>query len=186
MPPVDTTPVLDSDTVVHIDNTTCQITSESPSELHCVTRGKVGTTTLFILGTLLIYGSIGFFAWSLPSGRLQLLLLITGALTFLIGAFFQWRGMVRRREMGTYVINHEDKTIRQGRGGRGWTFDAVSHLRLVQDVSDLTRLSLLPRFPTWLFVHLKDGKRIRIAKGSQEELQPILDWLQQAGVRNAE
>ena len=182
MSPVDQTPVMDSDTVVHLDNPNCLVTSDIPSELHCVTRGRVGTTTLFILGTLLIYGSIGFIAWSLPSGRLQLLLLSAGVLTFIIGAFFQWRGMVRRREMGTYILDQEQKTIRQGRGGKGWTFEAIAHLRLAQDITDLTRLSLLPRFPTWLFIHLKDGKRIRIAKGSQAELQPILNWLDQAGI----
>ena len=182
MPPPDSTPVIESDTVVHLVNANCRITSDMPPYLRCVTRGKAGTVALFIVGTLFIYVSIGLFAWSLPSGRLQLVLLSSGALLFLVGVLFQWRGMVRHREMGTYLFDQDRRSIRRGPAWKGWTFEGVERVRLARDVLDFSRTDLWPRFPYWLKLHFKDGRRIRIAKGGRGELQPVLDWLEDAGI----
>lgn len=182
MPSAHSTPVIESDTVVHLDNANCRITSDRLSELRCVTRGKKGTVALFIAGTLFIYVSIGIFVWILPSGRLELTFLNSGALLFAFGVFLQWRSVIRYRELGTYVIDREQKRIRLGSSARGWSFEDVSRIRLSLDVLGGARLTGRPRLLYWLVLRFGDGKRIRIAQGERRELQPVIDWLAAAGI----
>ena len=169
-------------THVLVSNRSCTIEQIDDGVVRCTTRGRTGTWVMFILGIVLVYGSIALIALYLPQGMLEPVSLASGVTALLLGLFLQWRGMRRRREIGSYLIDQNERVIQKAGAMFGVPFDDVAYVRTIVDIADLTRPDLLPDFPRWLFVHFKDGTHVRIGKGSKEELNPVLVWLKTAGL----
>ena len=168
-----------------VDNFNCTVEMNEGERLHCITTGKFTTLLLFVLGMLMIYGSIVIIGWRLPEGELHIPSLLGGTAVFLAGLYFQWGCLRRKREMGAFVIDRDTRQIRKHGVPAGLSFDAVNRLRMTLCISGIFNRAFFPTFPRWLFVHFKDGRQIRIAMGRRAELIPVVEWLKSSGVFDA-
>ncbi len=169
-----------------IENHDCKVEVGEHGSLLCSTSGKLVTVVLFVLGMLMIYGSIFIIGWDLPQGRMHSSSLIWGAMVFLGGIFFQWRCLRRKKEMGVFEINREKRLVRKESVGSGYSFDYITHLRLSRDWTAIVRPGRVPPIPNWLFIHFKNGHRIRVATGRRREVNQVLSWMKDAGVPGVE
>lgn len=135
---------------------------------------------------LLIYASIVIIGWDLPKGRIHSASIFSGSIVFLIGIFFQWRCMRRKKELGKFEVNSQTRTIRKPGIGSTYSFDYVNRLRMTVDFTAVVRLHQLSSTPYWLFVHFKNGHQIRVATGRRDEIISVLRWMKDAGIPGVE
>ena len=133
-------------------------------------------------GILCAVGGIAGAIFSFRRGLAPSMIVTGILLPFLAAGFFLWRWHIGRREMGPVIFDRTNRTVTHEPSQRRWRFEDVRGIRAVRDVTDGTRLDIFPELPKWLLVEFEDGSSLRVAKGSQAELEPITHWLQQAGV----
>ena len=154
--------------------------------MRCETSGRLLSIVLFVVGMLMIYGSIVIIGWELPQGRIHSSSLLAGSSVFLVGIFCQWRCLRRQKELGAYEIDRSTRLFRKSGAPAGISFDAVSRLRLTSNLAAAATRAFLPGFSYWLFVHFKSGQQIRLAMGKKTELKQVLAWLKESGVPGVE
>jgi hypothetical protein len=95
-------------------------------------------------------------------------------------AFAAWGVYRRIGRVGRFTLDRGTREIVRVDGGRErrWAFAQVTSVALREDGFDASRPDLLPGGPCWLEVGLVDGTVLRIAKGSEVELKPVLQTLQ--------
>ena len=97
----------------------------------------------------------------------------------LMVAWFAFLLRVRRRRMGVFVLDFAGGTLAHRRGAR-----AIQQWPLA-DVRLGTVLDPFHRgwgFHYWLVARVPDGRRLRLGKGLQDEMRPVLQWLAQRGL----
>lgn len=146
------------------------------------TSARVVGILMFGAGILCAVGGIAGAIFSLRRGLAPNLIMTAILLPLLAAGFFLWRWHVGRREMGPVIFDRTNQSVTHEPSQRRWLFEEVRGVRTVRDFTDGTRLDIFPELPKWLLVEFEDGSRLRVAKGSQEELEPITSWLRQAGV----
>lgn len=110
-----------------------------------------------------------------PSGAQQLF-----AVAVLAGCLVSaWLIVRRLAAVGTVHVDKEALQIVQpGRfRERRWTFADVVAVHVRADGFDASRPDLLPSSPSCLELELADGALLRLAKGSEDELRPVLQTL---------
>lgn len=110
------------------------------------------------------------------------------ALLLLGGCLFgAWRVHRRMSASGRVTLDRDTRELVRGVGGRErrWSFSEVRRIALREDGFDASRPDLFPGNPSWLEVELADGTLLHIAKGSEDELRPIVLTLDQWQVRAA-
>jgi hypothetical protein len=85
---------------------------------------------------------------------------------------------------------HIDKTAQEivqtrGRREKRWPFAEVVTITVRADGFDASRPDLLPASPSCLELELADGTLLRLAKGSEDELRPVLQALDAWEIRSA-
>ena len=167
---------------VFIDNPNCKAAVNEQGDLECTTSGRFVTIVLFVVGMLFIYASIVIIGWELPSGRIHSSTLIYGSIVFLLGILCQWRSYRRQKETGAFEICISAETIRKQGKQTGYPFDYITRLRITRNWTAMARIQHMLPVPFWLFIHFKNGHRIRIASGRREEVMELLKWMRSAGV----
>ena len=168
-----------------VENPHCRVRLEE-GVLHCSTRGRFVTMTLFAIGMGLVYVTIVIVGWDLPRGRIHSSSLFAGAGVFLVSVLFQWRCLRRQKEMGRFRIDRSNQSIRKPGLAPVYTFEQITHLRLARDWSAVRRLGDIPPMPYWLFIHFRNGHKIRVATGQRKELRDVLHWMRDAGLPGVE
>ncbi len=168
-----------------VDNLNCTVELSEGERLHCITTGKFLTLLLFGLGMVMIYASIVIIGWYLPEGKFHGPSMLIGTGVFLTGILFQWRCLRRKKEMGAFVVDCSNQLIRKHGVPIGMPFGEVSRVRTSINYPGLFRKSFFPVFPRWLFIEFKDGRRIRIAMGKRQELEPIVNWLNESVIADS-
>ncbi len=176
----------DSVNKVFIENYNCKVQLKDNGNLSCATSGRLLTVALFVVGMLFIYGSIFIIGWDLPQGRMHSSSLFWGALVFITGIFFQWRCHLRKKELGTFEIDREKRLVGKSGMDAGYSFDYITRLRLALDWTALGRIHKMPPVPYWLFIHFRNGRKIRIATGRRDEINQVLGWMRDAGISGVE
>ena len=108
------------------------------------------------------------------------------ALLLLAGCLFgAWRVHRRMSASGRVTLDRDTRELVRGTHGRErrWSFSEVRRIELREDGFDAGRPDLFPGNPSWLEVELSDGTLLHIAKGSEDELRPIIRTLEQWQVR---
>jgi hypothetical protein len=90
---------------------------------------------------------------------------------------------VVQRRLGAVGEVHLDRTARevvQTRRGRErrWSFGDVARVHVRTDGFDASRPDLFPSSPSCLEIELADGTLLRLAKGSECELRPVVQTLE--------
>jgi hypothetical protein len=102
-----------------------------------------------------------------------------------VSAFVIWRR--RLGAVGTVHVDKDAQQIVQTRRGRErrWSFADVVAVHVRADGFDASRPDLLPSSPSCLELELADGALLRLAKGSEDELHPVLQTLEAWEIRPA-
>lgn len=91
-------------------------------------------------------------------------------------------GRVHRRMAAAGRVTLDRDTRELVRTGqwreRRWSFSEVRRIELREDGFDASRPDLFPGNPSWLEVELADGTVLHIAKGSEDELRPVVQALE--------
>ena len=168
--------------VTLIEHRASQVVLQKKSVLFFATSDKKGALVYFLMGVLCFYASITLLVWRLSQGELHPPSIVSGVLVFVVGVFFQWRGVKRYRQTGAYLIDSQHQSIYSKDLQFQTSLNQVKKLFFSFDPLEIHRLNLFPEFPMWLTIELKSGKRIRVCKGRRVDLVPALNWLVAAGL----
>ena len=157
-----------------VENGTCAVRRRA-ARLECETALNVFDLLLSGVVAVGLVTSLRV-ALAPPSGAQQLF-----AIAVLAGCLVSaW--MIARRLAASGVV-HVDKEALQivppGRWReRRWSFGDVVAVHVRTDGFDASRPDLLPSSPSCLELELADGTLLRLAKGSEDELRPVLQTLE--------
>ncbi|MEM8485549.1 MAG: hypothetical protein AAF564_08355 [Bacteroidota bacterium] len=165
-----------------INNPNCSVSVDERGDLLCATSGRFVTIVLFVVGMLFIYASIVIIGWELPSGRIHSSTLLSGTFVFLLGILCQWRSYRRQKEMGNFEISVSAQVIRKQGKQTGYPFDYITRLRITRNWTAMARIQHILPIPVWLFIHFKNGHRIRVATGRRDEVMELLKWMRAADI----
>lgn len=155
-----------------LQNVSARVVRDGPARLRCEVPGSAVIVLLAIgSGVTLIMGlaCLGL----VLSGVAPPPLLASAVMGLVFGAVLGALARGRRRRSGTFLVDGGARTLVRLRGAREegrWSFDDVVALRERVDLTDGMRLDLLPDLPRWLEAQLRDGARLRLAKGGRDEL----------------
>jgi hypothetical protein len=110
------------------------------------------------------------------------------AMVLLLGCLFGASRVHRRMSAsGRVTLDRDTRELVRTVSGRErrWAFSEIRRIALREDGFDASRPDLFPTSPSWLEVELADGTLLHIAKGSADELEPIVRTLDQWQVRAA-
>jgi len=170
-----------------LHNVSARVRQVGPGRLRCEVTGRL-VTSLLIAGGLvaLALGSgslVAAFSLPFPDPRP---LMLCGVVALLGGLLLLGMAWSRSRKGGIYLLDRETRTITRlvGESERErWRFDQIHSIEHIVDITDGTRLDLLPRLPAWLVLVSSDGRRLRVAKGGEAELARVRRALEELGLK---
>lgn len=174
------------DTQILLKNVAAQVCWDGPGRLRCEVSGAV-VTVLLAAGAVLFLGmgagaGVAGLALPFPDPRP---LLGAGAMAGVSGVVFALLARGRAKKSGTYLLDGGTRRITRvvrGKLREQWSFDAVQRVETAVDLTDGTRLDLLPALPAWLVLVVEGGRKLRVAKGGKAELAGVERALGELGL----
>ncbi len=165
-----------------LQNRTSRVVLLEEDRLVCTTSDRRGKIVYLLIGMMLLYLSVTLLVWRLSRGEIHVPTLASGVAVFGAAVLLQWFGARRHRQMGTFYLDKSRREIRNADQSRRLSFDNIRCFRLMSDPIDLFNVDLSLRRPLWLAIEFEKGARLRIAKGKKQDLDPVVDWLIDAGL----
>jgi len=170
-----------------LKNVSAQVRWVGPGLLRCEVPGSVVTVLLAAAAGvgLAIGGASGVAALILPFPN-PLPVLASSGMVIVGGGVFGWLALSRKRKSGIYLLDRNKREIvrlvRESPKER-WGFEEIRRVETAIDLTDGTRMDLLPALPAWLVLVTAGGRRLRIAKGGKAELERVEAALGEVGLR---
>lgn len=168
-------------------NGSARVLREATGRLRCEVPGTA-VFVLLLLGASALLGMSGLLVVLVIAGVVPPDLLCAAVMPLLFGAVLATLAWGRRRLSGTFVVDGTARVLLRVKGEtetKRWSLDDVVAVRERIDLTDGMRPDLFPGLPHWLEVKLRDGTRMRLAKGGKSELAPVRAALAEAGMPHA-
>lgn len=177
------------DETVLLHNVSAHVAWVAPGQLRCEVTGRVVTALLVAagLGASALGAGALIAAVNLPFPDPRPLM-FSGVVALLCGFALLGLAWTRRRNLGIYLFDAAQQQLARLVGAQvaeRWRFDQIQSVVERVDITDGTRLDLLPRLPAWLVLITADGRHLRVAKGGAAELAGVRGALAELGVKAA-